>query len=132
MATGWIAATADEINQCYFNGTNITAPTVVAIKLHSGDPSATGTANPATETIRKDLSSAMAASSGGALSSNAAVSWTSIAGSQDATHCSFLTSVTHGAGSPFATGTITANPYTAGDTFTIASGDIDIAQTVAS
>ncbi len=100
----------------------------VYIKLHVGDPGAVGTANPATETTRKAVS--FGAASAGAINSDADISWTNIAGSQDATHFTAWDSLT--TGNFLFSGTITANPYTAGDTYTISSGNLSASLTVAS
>lgn len=92
------------------------------MKLHIGDPGAAGTANAANETTRQQIS--LATPSGGTASNDAAIEWTSISGSQDATHFSLWDAST--AGTFLFSGTITAAPYTAGNTFTIAIGDLDI------
>lgn len=99
----------------------------VYIKLHVGDPGAAGTANPATETTRKAVSFGAAAS--GAISNDTDIVWTSISGSEDATHFSLWDNST--AGNFLGSGTITANAYTAGDTYTIPAGDLDLGLTVA-
>jgi hypothetical protein len=99
------------------------------VKLHTGAPGAAGTTNAATETTRKEVTS-WATASGGSQASSAALTWTSIAGSQDATHFSTWTAST--AGTFGYSGTITANAYTAGDTLTIASGALTVAVTLAS
>ena len=104
------------------------AVTQVYIKLHVGDPGAAATANAATETTRKSVS--FAAASGGAIVSDADISWTNISGSQDATHFSAWDSLT--AGNFLFSGTITGNAYTAGDTYTISSGNLSASLTVAS
>ena len=98
------------------------------VKLHTGDPGAAGTANPAVETTRKSVS--FGASSAGALASDADISWTNIAGSEDATHFTVWDAST--AGNFLFSGTITANPYTAGDTYTISSGNLTVSLTLAS
>lgn len=128
MATGLAAATANSLLDALVNATNYTAPTNVWIKLHVGDPGAAGTSNAATETTRKELSSA--AASGGAVASDSALTWTSVAGTEDFTHYSAWTAST--AGTFLFSGTITANAVTTGDTFTIPSGDFDLSLTVAS
>ena len=104
------------------------AVTTVYVKLHVGDPGSAGTSNPATETTRKEAS--FAAASTGALASDAALTWTNIAGSQDATHFTAWDNVS--AGNFLFSGTITANAYTAGDTFTISSGSLNVSLTLAS
>lgn len=97
------------------------------IQLHVGDPGANGTANTATETTRKAVSFATASS--GQIVSDADVTWTNIAGSQDATYFSLWD---NSAGGNFlGSGTIVANPYTAGDTYTIPSGQLTLSLTVA-
>lgn len=105
-----------------FNNTAFGAVANVYIKLHTGDPGDDGTANAATETTRKEIT--VAAASGGTIASDAAVTWTSISGSQDATHFSLWDASS--AGNCLFTGTITANSVVAGDTFTIAIGDLDL------
>ena len=100
----------------------------VYVKLHVGDPGAAGTANPATETTRKAVSFGVA--SAGALASDADVSWTNIAGSEDANHFTAWDSLT--TGNFLFSGTITANPYDAGDTYTISSGNLTATLTLAS
>jgi hypothetical protein len=100
----------------------------VYIKLHTGDPGAAGTANAATETTRKAASFGVAVA--GAINSDADISWTNIAGSQDASHFTAWDNLT--VGNFLFSGTITANPYTAGDTYTISSGNLSASLTVAS
>lgn len=124
MAVGLSAATSNALLNALFNQTNYTAPTAIWMQLHVGDPGSAGTSNVATETTRKDVTSSFAAASGGAVSSNAAVTWTGVAGSEDFTHWSLWSASS--AGTFYISGTITANAVTTGDTFTIPSGDIDI------
>lgn len=98
------------------------------VKLHVGDPGAAGTSNAATETTRKQAT--FSAASSGATSNTGALTWTSVAGTEDFTHFTLWTAST--AGTFGASGTITANAVTAGDTFTIAVGDLDLSLTLAS
>lgn len=98
------------------------------VKLHTGDPGAAGTSNAATETTRKQVT--WNASASGATSNNGALSWTGVSGSEDYTHFSAWTAST--AGTFGFSGAITANAVTAGDTFTIASGDLDVSLSLAS
>jgi len=126
MATGMSSFTADAHLNAVGNNTSF----VVAqpwMKLHTGDPGAAGTANAATETTRKSVS--FGAPQAGAagfrkILNDAAITWTSIAGSEDATHFSLWDAST--AGNYLGSGTITANPYTAGDTYDIAMGAAEI------
>lgn len=100
----------------------------VYVKLHVGDPGAAGTANPATETTRKAVSFGVA--SAGVLTSDDDVTWTNIAGSEDANHFTAWDSLT--TGNFLFSGTITANPYDAGDTYTIDAGNLTASLTLAS
>lgn len=127
MATGISSYLANAWLDALGNNSSF-AVTTVYVKLHTGDPGAAGTSNPATETTRKSVSFASASS--GSLASDAAVTWTNIAGSEDATHFTAWDNLS--AGNFLFSGTITANPYTAGDTFTIASGALTVSLTLAS
>ena len=127
MATGISAYLANQWLDALGNNDTF-AVTNVYVKLHVGDPGAAATANAATETTRKEAS--FSAASSGALTSDAALTWTNISGSQDATHFSAWDNLT--AGNFLFSGTITANAYTAGDTFTIASTSLTVSLTVAS
>jgi hypothetical protein len=100
----------------------------VYVKLHVGDPGASGTASPATETTRKAVSFGVA--SAGVLTSDDAVTWTNIAGSEDANHFTSWDSLT--TGNFLFSGTITANPYDAGDTYSIDAGNLTASLTLAS
>lgn len=121
MATGLGSAGAntagDELNSIYS-----------WVQLHVGDPGSAGTANVATETTRKQVT--WAAFAAGASSNTAALTWTNVAGSEDYTHYTVWTA--SAAGTFGHSGTVTANPITAGDTFNVAIGDLDISFTLAS
>lgn len=118
MATGISTAEANEALDAWL-------ASYTWVKLHTGDPGSAGTSNAATETTRKQATWTSAAS--GAVSNNGALTWTSVAGSEDYTHFSLWTA---SSGGTFGgSGTITANAVTAGDTFTIATGDLDITVT---
>ena len=127
MATGISAYLANAWLDALGNATSFSVTTAY-VKLHVGDPGANGTSNAATETTRKSVS--FAAASNGALASDADVSWTNIAGSQDATHFTAWDNDT--AGDFLFSGTITGNAYTAGDTYTISSAGLTVSLTVAS
>jgi hypothetical protein len=127
MATGLSSYLAGSWLNAVGNNTSF-AVAQVYVKLHVGDPSSNGTANPATETTRKAASFGTA--SAGVLTSDADVVWTNIAGSQTATFFTAWDATT--AGNFLFSGSITGNPYTAGDTFTIASGALTVSLTLAS
>jgi hypothetical protein len=121
------AATANAVLDAYWNQANITAPTAIWLQLHVGDPGANGTANVATETTRKDVTAVFAAASAGAVTSDTAVTWTSVAGTEDFTHWTLWSASS--AGTFYWSGTITANPVVIGDTFTFNIGDLDVSIT---
>lgn len=98
------------------------------VKLHTGDPGAAGTSNAATETTRKQAT--FASASGAAVTTSADLTWTTVAGSEDYTHVSLWTASS--GGSFGASGTVTANAVTSGDTFTVSAGNLDITLPVAS
>lgn len=129
MATGFIAATANAILNALTGRAAWTNPSALYVKLHTGDPGAAGTSNAATNTTRQQATFGTDAS-GGAISNTVAITWTNVAGSEDYTHFSAWDNVS--AGSCHFTGTITANAVTAGDTFTVAIGDLDITLGIAS
>lgn len=99
------------------------------VKLHTAAPGAAGTTGAATETTRKQFAF-NATGTDGIVENSGAISWTSIAGSQDATHFTAWTAST--AGNFGFSGTITANAYTAGDTYSVAAGALVISVTLAS
>ena len=127
MATGLSAYTANKFLDALGNATAFSVADIY-IKLHVGDPGANGTSNAATETTRNVVT--FAAASNGSIASDSAATWTNIAGSQDATHFTAWDNLT--AGNFLFSGTITSNPYTAGDTVTIASGSLTASLTIAS
>lgn len=128
MATGWAPGEANKALDALCGNTDYTKTAADPwIKLHIGDPGAAGTTNAATETTRKQAS--FGAASGGAIANDVAVQWTAIAGSQDPTHFSAWSAST--AGTFLFSGTITANGYTAGDTYTIGIGGLTASLAVA-
>lgn len=103
---------------------NYTANAAFYVQLHTGDPTAAGTSNVATETDRQAVTFGDAASSG-AISNTAAVTWTNLAATETLTHVSFWTAST--SGTVLGTDDLpTSKNVNAGDTFTIPIGDLDI------
>lgn len=128
MATGLAPATANAILNALCRNTAWTQPAAVWVKLHVGEPGAAATANPAVETDRIQATFGTAAT-GGAISNTSALTWTGVAGTEDYTHFSAWDAST--AGNFLFSGTITANPVTTGDDFTIPVGDLDVTLAVA-
>tara|TARA_R110000822_G_scaffold6573_5_gene27688 strand:- start:398 stop:763 length:366 start_codon:yes stop_codon:yes gene_type:complete len=121
MATGLSGYLADSL-------LDTVASSGVYLQLHVGDPGIAGTSNPAIETTRQAVT--FSAASGGVLTSNGAVSWTSIAGTEDATFFSTWNAST--SGDFLFSGSISGNSYTAGDTLTIPSGQLGASLTIVS
>lgn len=121
MATGLAAARA-----------NAAIDSTVAlgswIKLHTGDPGAAGTANPAGNTTRQQATFGAAAN--GSATTTAVTEWANVPTAEDYTHFSMWTAST--AGTFLASGTITANPVAVGDTFRFAAGSLTLSVTPAS
>lgn len=129
MAVGLAPATAAALLDAVANQTNYTAPTALWVQLHTADPGAAGTTAVAAETDRQNATSAFAAASGGTCTTDAALTWTSVAGSEDYTHYTVWSAST--VGTFYWSGEITANPVTTGDTFTLPIGAIDLSFVVA-
>ena len=104
--------------------TTYTANAAVYLKLHTGDPGAAGTSNAAANTTRQAVTFGSAAASG-AISNTAAVEWTSVSTTETYTHISAWTASSGGTflGSDDLS---SSAAVTAGDTFRIPVGDLDI------
>lgn len=97
-------------------------------QLHVGAPGPNGTANVAAETDRVQVT--WGAPSAGAMSNTAAVIWLLVAASEDYTHVTIWSA---SSGGTFGmSGVVTANAITAGNTFTVPIGEVDVALLVAS
>lgn len=90
------------------------------VQFHVGQPGANGTANVAVETTRHQVT--WGAPAGGVVSNSGSVSWTTVAGTEDYTHFTVWTASV--AGTFGFSGTVTANPVVAGDTFTFTVGSL--------
>lgn len=127
MAEGLSSSAATSILDAIGNNTSYAVATPY-IQLHTGAPGSAGTTAVATETTRKLVS--FGAASAGTLSNDTAITWTSVAGTEDYTHWTLWTASS--GGTFIASGTMTANAVVTGDTFTIPIGDLDISFTIAS
>lgn len=101
-----------------------TANAAFYLKLHTGDPGAAGTSNAATETTRQAATFGSGAATG-AISNTAAVEWTNVSTTETYTHVSCWTASSGGTflGSDDLS---SSAAVTAGDTFRIPIGDLDI------
>lgn len=98
------------------------------VQLHVGPPGANGTANVAAETDRVQVT--WSAPSSAAITNTGALVWSGVAGSEDYTHATVWSA---SSGGTFGmSGVVTANAVTAGDAFTIPTGELDAALPTAS
>lgn len=96
----------------------------VFVQLHLGDPGAAGTANPAAETDRVQATFG-AAASGRAISNTAVIEWLAVAATETYTHVSLWDAAA--AGNFLGRDDLSsAAAVTAGDTFRIPIGDLDL------
>jgi hypothetical protein len=111
----------------YVGKTTYTANAAFYVKLHLGDPGAAGANNAAANTTRQAATFGNAAATG-AISNTAAVEWTNVSNTETYSHVSFWTASTNGTflGSDDLSSTAAV---TAGDTFRIPIGDLDITVT---
>lgn len=131
MATGFASAAADAVLNAICNNTAYQIAATY-VQLHTAEPGAAGTTSIANETSRKAASwGAPQAGAAGyrKILNDAVITWTNITGSQDATHFSLWDAST--AGNFIGSGTITANAYTAGDTFNVAVGAAELTLPIA-
>ena len=126
MTVGIASGVANAFLDALGNAANYTAPPGFFVKLHTGDPGAAGTSNAATETNRQAAS--MDAAASGAITNDAVVTWTNVSATETYSHVSFWSASSAGTflGSD---DLAVARAVTAGDTFTIAVGDIDLSFT---
>lgn len=107
--------------------TTYTANAAVYVKLHLGDPGAAGTSNPAVETTRQQATFGVAAATG-AISNTVAVEWTNVSTTET---YSWVSCWTASSGGTFlgADDLSSTAAVTAGDTFRIPIGDLDVTVT---
>jgi hypothetical protein len=118
----------DRILDAIVNGTSLQIASRY-VQLHTGDPGENGTANVATETTRKSLSSAAAA--GGTFTNPNNLSWLNVAATETYSHlsiwddpvagnCAWTGQLVDGLGAPAPV------PINVGNTFTIEAGDLNV------
>lgn len=115
LANGWINTIRGNSN-----GSNFTAPAVLAVKLHTGDPGSAGTSNASSVTTRNAIG--LAAASAGSTSLSATVSWTSWAGTNGevVSHISVWDSTTAG-NFLFSVALTASKTVNTGDTLTLST-----------
>ncbi len=103
------------------------ANAAVYVKLHLGAPGAGGTSNAAANTTRQQATFGTAASAG-AISNTAVVEWTNVSNTETYTHISLWTAST--GGTFLGDDDLSSSAaVTAGDTFRIPIGDLDLTVT---
>lgn len=132
MAVGMAPAVANDVLDAVGNnGALSTIPITTAfVQLHTADPGAAGATAVAGNATRKSVSFAAAAS--GSMASDADTTWTTgeVDTSEDYTHFSLWDAST--AGNFMWSGTVTADPVTAGNEFRFPSGSFTLGIGVAS
>ena len=123
MTVGLSAAQANALLDALLRSVAYSDPAAVWIKLHIGDPGSAGTANPATETTRKQAT--FAAASGGAATTSADLDWTAVAATETYSHWSAW-DASSGGNFLFSDALNSPVSVTSGQDFTIAAGDLDI------
>ena len=123
MAVGIASGQANAILDALCRSVSYSDPAAFYVKLHTGDPGSAGTSNAATETTRQ--AATFGAASGGSATTTADLTWTNVAGSETYSHISFWSASSSGTflGSDQLD---TSRAVTAGDTFTIASGQLTV------
>lgn len=103
-----------------------TEPAELWVKLHTGDPGSAGTSNAASNTTRQE--GTFSAAANGSITTSAACTWTSVSATETYSHVSFWDAST--AGTFIGSDALeTARGVTAGDTFEIPAGDLDLSLT---
>lgn len=129
MADGASSTVVNAFLASLVNGTAFTNYGTLFVQLHTGTPGTAGTSNAAGNTTRQ-AAGTFTAPSAGSSTNNAAVTWTNVNTAETYSHIS-LWSLASG-GTFIASGSITANPVSIGDTFTIPIADITVSMPTAS
>jgi hypothetical protein len=118
VADAWLDAFARNVS--YANA-------AIWVQLHIGDPGAAGTANPAANTARRQATFGTPAA-GGVISNTALLEWLTVPNGETYTHISLWTATS---GGTFLGNDQLSAPaaVTAGDTFRIPVGDLDLVLT---
>lgn len=124
MTTGLAAGIANSILDALCRNVAWTQPAGFFVKLHTGDPGASGTANAAGNTTR--VAATCSAASSGAITNSADIAWTSVSTAETYSHVSFWSASS--AGTFLGSDDLAVSRTVAvGDNFTILAGDLDLA-----
>lgn len=114
----------DKVQDFLFNNGSALGITTMYVKWHIGDPGEDATSNAAAATTR--VAFTVAASSGGVVSNEAAITQTSYPAAETVSHVSIWDALT--SGNPMMKGALTASKIMAiGDTLDIAIGALTLA-----
>lgn len=94
MAVGLIEAQANALLDALCSAVAYTPPAAFWVQLHTGDPGIDGTSNGATEATLMEASFGAAAA--GAVTTDADITWTSVAATETYTHVSYWDAETSG------------------------------------
>ena len=126
MTTGLSTTVANAILDAYARSVAWTEPAELWVKLHTGDPGAAGSSNAASNTTRQE--GTFSAAANGSITTSAACTWTSVSATETYSHVSFWDAST--AGNYLGSDALNAaRGVTAGDTFEIPTGDLDLSLT---
>jgi hypothetical protein len=126
VATGMCSTIANSILDCYARQVTWTKPPAFYVKLHTGDPGAAGTSNACSNTTRAQATFSAAAA--GSLGNNADINWTSVSATETYSCVSFW-DASSGGNFLGSDSLETARGVTAGDNFTISTGNLTISLT---
>lgn len=123
MAVGLASGIANSILNALCRNSAWTQPAAFYVQLHTADPGSAGTTAVAGNTNRKAATFSAAAS--GAITTSADITWTNVSTTETYSHVSFWSA--SAAGTFLGSDSLAASKsVTAGDTFTIATGDLDL------
>lgn len=125
MTAGLSAANLANIWLGFLRGTTITSPGAIFVKLHTGDPGASGTANAAVGSTTRPALTFGAPSAGVVAMTGTAPTWTNGGTSETITHISIWDSAT--AGNFLDSIALTSSKaWASGDTLTMATTSITL------
>lgn len=127
MTTGLSSTAANKLLDNLVRGVTYTPPTAVYIKLHTNDPGAAGTSNPASNTTRAQATFSPAAANGSVVNWGD-INWTSVSAAETYSCVSFW-DASSGGNYLGSDNLETARGVAAGDNFTISSGQCTLSLT---
>ncbi len=126
MAVGLASAIANSFLNALGRNVTWTQPAAFWVKLHIGDPGASGTSNAAGNTTRQQATFSAAAS--GSMTTSADLAWTNVSTAETYSHISFWDAST--AGTFLGSDDLAVSRTVAiGDNFTISAGSLTLTET---